>query len=309
MPTYHPDAEKLLTLVRLAGRPPFQFQTPAEARTAVAASRAVLQRPPQDVASTQDLAIGSIPARLYRGLRATETSPGLLYLHGGGWVVGSLDSHDSLCRRFANLAECRVLAIDYRLAPEHPFPAAVEDSAAALLWLADHAAEHGIDPARLALAGDSAGGTLAAVLALMGQDGAVPATSAQILFYPVTDLAMSAPSYARIADGVPLTADTMRWFVDHYTPDPATRDDWRASPLRADSLAGAPPAFVLTLGQDPLADEGQAYAARLEQAGVRVTALHLSDQIHGILTLDRWIAAGDLALAAATTVLRDAWAA
>ncbi len=201
-----------------------------------------------------------------------------------------------------------VLAVDYRLAPEHRFPAAVDDSAAALGWLAAQAGVLGVDPARLAVAGDSAGGNLAAVLALMGRDGTAPPVAGQVLFYPVTDLTMASAGYRTpLAAGVPLSADTMRWFVDHYAPEPAQRTDWRGSPLLAPSLAGAPPAFVMTVGQDPLAEEGRAYAARLEAEGVRVTALHLSDQIHGIMTMDRFVAAGDTVLAHAAAFLRDVW--
>ena len=312
MSPFHPDAQRLLEMVRLANRPPFETLTPAEARDVYSAGRKVLQPPPEDVAETRDTTIegpaGPIPIRLHRGAdTGAGPLPGLLYLHGGGWVIGDLDSHDGVCRRLANAAGCWVMAVHYRLAPEHPFPAAVEDCAAALAWLAANAPDLGIDPGRLAVGGDSAGGNLAAVLALMGRDGTLPATRFQMLLYPVTDFAMTSPSFARVTEGVPLTATTMRWFADHYMPDPAQRADWRASPLLAPSLAGTPPAFVLTVGHDPLADEGRAYAARLEAEGVRVTALHLSDQIHGIATMTRFIAAGDAALDAAAASLRDAW--
>ena len=307
MTTLHPDTQRLLDIVRLSGRPPMQTVSVAEARAGFEAARAALQRPAPDVAVVRDVSASGVPARLYRAAEH-GVLPGVLFLHGGGWVVGGLDSHDAVCRRLANLAGCAVLAVDYRMAPEHRFPAAVDDSAAALHWLADQSAALEIDPARLAVAGDSAGGNLAAVLALMAVQGSVPAVSAQIMFYPVTDLAMDTASYRTpMAPGVPLTADTMRWFIDHYAPDPAHRADWRASPLQAPSLAGAPPAFVMTVGQDPLADEGRAYAARLEREGVRVTALHLSDQIHGIVTMNRWVEAGDWALQAAAAFLRDTW--
>ncbi len=304
--TLHPDTQRLLDIVRLSGRPPMQTVSVAEARTGFAAARAVLQRPAQEVASVRDVTADGVPARLYRA--EGGVLPGVLYLHGGGWVVGGLDSHDGVCRRLANLASAAVLAVDYRMAPEHRFPAAVDDGVAALRWMVAQASALGIDPARLAVAGDSAGGNLAAVLALMGRDGTVPRVGGQVLFYPVTDLTMDAPSYRRpMAAGVPLTADTMRWFIEHYVPDPAQRADWRASPLLAASLAGAPPAFVLTVGQDPLADEGRAYAARLEADGVRVMALHLSDQIHGIVTMDRFIEAGEAVVDMAATFLRDVW--
>jgi acetyl esterase len=313
MPALHPDAERLLELVRASGRPPFETLSPAEAREAYAASRAVLQPEPDEVAEVRDLSIpgpgGPLALRLYRGAGTSDTAslPALLYLHGGGWVLGGLDSHDGVCRRLANLAACRVVAVDYRLAPEHRFPAAIDDAAAALAWVAANAAALGIDPARLAVGGDSAGGSLAAVLALMGRDGSAPASACQLLLYPAVDLAMDTASYARVTEGVPLTAATMRWFVDHYVPGPAQRLDWRASPLRAERLAGTPPALVLTVAHDPLADEGRAYADRLEAEGVRVAALHLSDQIHGMLTMGRVIAAAGPALRHAAETLRDAW--
>ena len=308
-PALHPDVTRFLDFARALNRPAYQTLSPAEARAAYSAGRTVLQLPPEEVADVRDLHIdgpaGLLPLRLYRGAgTADAVLPALLFLHGGGWVIGGLDTHDATCRRLANLAGCRVLAVDYRLAPEHPFPAALEDAAAALGWLATAPQ---VDPSRIAVGGDSAGGTLAAVLALMGRDGAAPRACAQLLIYPVTDLAMNSPSYARVGEGVPLTAAVMHWFADHYAPDPAQRADWRASPLRAPSLSGAPPAFVLTVGHDPLCDEGRAYAARLEGEGVRVTALHLSDQVHSLLTLTRFIRAGDAVLHMAAAALRDAW--
>ena len=313
MSPLHPDAARLMEIVRAVGRPPFQTLAPEEARRAYGAGRAILQMPPEAVAECRDFSIagpaGPIPMRLYRGVgtAAGEPLPAILYLHGGGWVIGDLDTHDSLCRRLANLAGSWVAAVDYRLAPEHRFPAALDDAAAAMAWLAAQAPELGIDPRRIAVAGDSAGGNLAAVLALMGRDGTLPPACFQMLFYPATDLTMRTESFARITEGVPLTAETMRWFIEHYTPDADQREDWRASPIKAASLAGTPPALVVTVGHDPLADEGRAYAARLEADGVRVTALHLADQIHGILTMSRIIPGGDAILQFAALALREAW--
>ncbi len=312
MRAMHPDARQLMELVRLTGRSAFETQAPAEARRSYSAGRQALQLPPEPVAACRDATIagpgGPLPLRLYRAAgTADEVLPALLYLHGGGWVLGNLDSHDGLCRRLANLAGCRVVAVDYRLSPEHGFPAALDDAGAALAWMAANAGTLGIDAARIAVGGDSAGGNLAAVLAIMGRDGAAPRSVFQMLLYPVTDLAMDTASYARAQAGVPLTAQTMRWFVDHYVPDPARRADWRTSPLRAPSLAGTPPAFVLTVGHDPVADEGRAYAARLEDEGVRVTALHVADQVHGMLTMNRVLPTGDAALQCAALALRDAW--
>ena len=308
----HPDAARLMELIRATGRPAFETLSPAEARRAYSAGRLVLQLPPEPVAESRDITIdgpgGSLALRVYRGIGAPEqAAPALLYLHGGGWVLGDLASHDGLCRRLANLAGCRVVAVDYRLAPEHAFPAALDDAVAAWRWLGGNTAALGIDPARLAVGGDSAGGNLAAVLALMGRDGTVPAPVFQLLLYPVTDLAMDTGSYARATAGVPLTARTMQWFIDHYVPDRAQRADWRAAPSRAASLAGTAPALVLTVGHDPMADEGRAYAERLEVEGVRVAFLHLADQVHGMLTMSRVIAAGDGVLQYAALALRDAW--
>ena len=313
MSALHPDAQRLLELIRVAGRPPLENLPPPEARVAYAAGRAVLQPPPDTVAEVRDVLIpgpaGPLTLRLYRPAGSTyaDVLPGLLYLHGGGWILGDLNSHDGICRRLANLAACEVVAVDYRLAPEHPFPAAVDDAAAALVWVSRQADELGIDPGRIAVGGDSAGGNLAAVLALMGRDGAVPATVFQLLLYPAVDLTMASGSYTRTTGGVPITAATMRYFIDHYAPQAGHRLDWRASPLRAATLAGTPPALVLTVAHDPLADEGQAYAARLEAEGVRVMALHLSDQVHGILTMGRVIGMADIVLQFASTALRDTW--
>ena len=307
----HPDAQRLMEMIRASGRPAFETMSPDEARAAYAAGRPVLQPPAEEVASVRDLSIPGpstpVPLRVYRGAGTADGAvlDCLLYLHGGGWVVGDLESHDGVCRRLANLAGCLVVAVDYRLAPENLFPAAVEDAAAALQWVADNAASLGTDRHRIALGGDSAGGNLAAVLALMGRDGAAPAAVFQLLFYPATDFAMETKSYAEVTDDVPLTAATMHWFADHYVPTPSARRVWQASPALATSLAGTPPAFVLTVGHDPLADEGIAYAQRLEREGVRVTALHLSDQPHGILTMGQVIGATEMVLQLAAAALRD----
>lgn len=299
MPTLHPDARRLMQMMREAGRPPFEEMTPVQARAAYAASRPVMQPDPAEVAEIREFGVpgpaGEIKLRLYRGAgTGAGRLPCLLFLHGGGWVVGDLDSHDGVCRRLANEARCCVVAVDYRLAPEHRFPASVDDAAAAFQATVAHAAEWGIDPGRIAVGGDSAGGNLAAVLALMGRDGTGPRPVFQMLVYPATDLAMTSPAYERITEGVPLTAGTMRWFIDHYVPDARDRADWRASPLRAASLAGVAPALVMTVAHDPLCDEGRAYADRLEREGVAVTLLHVADQPHGIMTMGRVIGQVDL---------------
>ena len=308
-PPLHPDVTALMTAASAA--PPLGSLPPAAMRDSYAAARRALAGPVQEVAAVEDLTIagpgGPLPLRLYRGSVTDGPSPCLLFLHGGGWVLGGLDTHDAICRHLATGSNGAVLSVDYRLAPEHPFPAAVEDGMAALHWLAGQAGALGLDSTRLAVGGDSAGGNLAAVLALMGRDGTVPRTVFQLLFYPVTDMRMTGESYAANTAGVPLTADAMGYFIGHYVPDTADRTDWRASPLLAPDLSGAPPAFLLTCGHDPLCSEGQAYAAWLDAHGVPVITVHLPDQAHGILNLGRAIGATPGLLDFAAATLKDAW--
>lgn len=309
-----PGAQRVLELIKEIGRPPLHTLSPAEAREASAKSRPVLQPDPPEVAEVENLTCpgpaGAVPLRRYRGLGTDPKAalPCLFFMHGGGWVIGDLDSHDQVCRALANYAGCCVIAVDYRLAPEHPFPAAVEDCAAALRFVAAHAAALRIDSGRIAVGGDSAGGNLSAVLALMGRDGDVPAPCFQLLLYPATDMAGFRPAHQRFTEGYPLTTETMRWFINHYVRDAAQRLDWRASPLRATTLAGVAPAFVMTCGHDPLVDEGIAYAKRLEGEGVSVIHLHVADQMHAYLTMGKFITASDLTLRQAAAALRHHWA-
>jgi acetyl esterase len=224
---------------------------------------------------------GTIPSRLYVPHAASAPGPLLVYYHGGGWVQGSVATHDASCRLLAHLSGVRVLSIDYRLAPEHPFPAAVDDAVAAYGWAAANAASLGGDPARLAVGGDSAGGNLAAIVAQAARDDdAVPAPVFQLLIYPACDLSRKADSVRTFADGFLLTESDMDWYMAKYVPDPAQRADPRVSPLLAEHLGGLPPAFVATCVPDPLRDEGEAYAARLREAGVPV-ALQRFGQLHG----------------------------
>ncbi|CAH0279993.1 alpha/beta hydrolase [Roseomonas sp. CECT 9278] len=308
-----PGAQRVLDLIRSFGRPPLHELTPDEARAGNTAARPILQPDPPEVAMVADLSCpgpaGPVRLRQYRGRGTPDGAvlPCLLYLHGGGWVIGDLDSHDQLCRSLANHLGAAVIAVDYRLAPEARFPAAVEDAVAALRFVAAEAARLMIDPARIAVGGDSAGGNLAAVLALMGRDGSVPAPCFQMLLYPATDMAGNTPSAQRFTEGYPLTSKGMQWFIDHYAPDRAQRIDWRASPLRAASLAGTPPAFVMTCGHDPLLDEGREYARRLDEEGVHVTHLHVADQMHAYLGMGRMIPAAELTLRQAAAALRMHW--
>ncbi len=304
-----PDTLAVLDLIRLAGRPPFETLTPDEARQAYMASRNVLQTPPEDVAESRDGTVpgplGPIGIRLYRpmGTAASDVLPALVYYHGGGWMLGDLDSHDVICRRFANATRCRVVSVDYRMAPEHVFPAAVDDCLAATKYVFDNAAALGVDAGKVAVGGDSAGGNLAAVMALMARDGTLPPLAFQLLIYPATDMMMTTVSSTTVGPGVPLTSATMKWFIDYYAKGHET--DWRVSPGRAASLAGTASALVLTCAHDPLRDEGIDYARRLEREGVRVVHLHYSDQIHGFLGMGRLIRAADQAIDVMARVLQQ----
>lgn len=284
----HPDCLTILEMIRASGRPRFETMEPLAARAQYAAARPILQPPAPDVGEVRDLTLpGGAAARFYRplGSAASEILPCLVFAHGGGWVFGDLDTHDHLARSLSNGAGCAVLAVDYRIAPEHAFPAAVDDLADAVQFAAREAASLGIDRERLAVGGDSAGGNLSAVAALMARDGTLPRLRFQLLLYPATDMTATHESYSRFTAGLPLVAAGMHWFRNLYIPDPAQWLDWRASPLRAPSLAGTAPAFVLTVGHDPLVDEGRDYAARLEREGVPVTLHHAADIMHGALTM------------------------
>lgn len=225
----------------------------------------------------------SIAARLYRPTHGEL--PVVIYYHGGGWVIGSLDTHDGLCRHLAQRSGAAVLSVDYRLAPEAKFPVAVEDCYDALTWTASNGAALGLDVTRITVAGDSAGGNLAAVVALLARDEDGPAIALQALLYPATNMHLTSASHAQFTEHL-LTPEAIEWFQQHYLRDADDRDNWQASPLLADDLSGLPPAYVMTAGFDPLRDEGRAYAQALETAGVEVAYQNFDGQIHGFLTLD-----------------------
>jgi acetyl esterase len=268
---------------------PVEDCTPQEARQQYLDGFSLLQNPLEDVDVASDRWIGDIRLKIWRGRGSPENdAPALLYLHGGGWVIGAPETHEDICRILANAVGAVVVSPDYRLAPEHPFPAAVEDFAAVLTWMSEQASTLGIDPKRILVAGDSAGGNLAAVLALMARDGAVPGVVGQILVYPVTDQNQASDSYRHYGEEFGLTAAGMRWFRDQYLPDGAGLSDWRASPLCAASLRDVAPAFIVLAGHDVLYDEGLAYAERL-QAESRASMRIWPGQIHGFLSMGRAI--------------------
>ena len=285
-----PESQRLIDLMAAANRPAWNTLSPQAARDLYLSLRPGAQGPrPADV-KVMDRTIpgpaGELPVRLYRPASAPADAllPALVYAHGGGWVFGNLDSHDVLCAQLALEAGIAVFHVDYRLAPEARFPGAFDDVVAALQWVAANGASVGIDPTRLAIGGDSAGGNLAAAVALWARDNGGPKLLMQLLAYPVTDAVARTESYRHFEDGYGLNAVTMEWFFDHYTPEKANRGDWRVSPLRAASLAGLPPALVVTAGYDPLRDEGRAYAWRLQQEGTQADLVEFGGMLHGVLS-------------------------
>jgi acetyl esterase len=308
-----PQAKRLLERINAANLLPYPQLGVAAARDLYRASRATLAPPPPEVASVEDLVVPAPGAPLvlrhYRplGSTASETLPALVFFHGGGHTIGGLDTHDVACRSLANAARCVVFSVDYRLAPEHRFPAAVDDAVAATRWVAVSASGLRVDPARIAVGGDSAGGNLAAVVALVLRNAGDPPLAMQVLIYPVTDLRAASPSHFAYAEGHLLTRESILWFRSQYLGDLSLAEDWRASPLLASDLAGLPPAYVLTAGFDPLVDEGEAYAERLATAGVRVTYECFTGLIHGFVLMGGVLAAANHAIARAALVMRIAF--
>ena len=303
-----PQARALLDLMIERGVPPTHTLSVAEARRFYRERRHITQPEPPPIDTVRALTAegphGPIPLRLYRHGEGSSPRPVLVYFHGGGWVIGDLDTHDTLCRQLALASGCVVVSVDYRMGPEHPFPAAVDDACAATRWVAAQAAALGLDAARLAVGGDSAGGNLAAVVSLALR-GELP-LAFQLLIYPATDQHRTHESHRRNAQGYLLTADTMTWFHDHYITDPAHDNDWRASPLLHPDLSGLPPALVLTAGYDPLRDEGVAYAQRLSESGVRATLVSFERQIHGFMPMGRVIDEANEAVALCADALKRA---
>jgi len=310
----HPQAQAVIdAFARMNLSPPEKLPV-AQAREQFLKGRAGFIAAEEAVAGATDTSFpgpgGPIPVRIYRPLGSVpaDVLPALMFFHGGGWVFGNLDSHDRLCRSLANRAHCCVIAVDYRLAPEHRFPAAVDDAIAAIEHAAAQAAQLRIDPKRIAAAGDSAGGNLVAVAALHFRDHGGPRMVFQALLYPVTDLRMDSESYRTLGTGFLLTAERMRYFAAQYLNGPANAAHWRASPLLAESLADLPPALVITASHDPLVDEGRAYAERLKSAGVPAHYSCYAGMIHGFMTMAGAIEGGRSAIEETAAGLRRAFA-
>lgn len=296
----HPQVQQLLERVARSPLPPYHTVSPFVARRIYRDTRAALAPKAPEVADVRLLAFENFAIRAYRPVR-DETLPALVYFHGGGWTIGDLDTHDVLCRQLALGARCAVFSVDYRLAPEYPFPAAVEDCWAATRYVADNAQQLKIRG--LAVGGDSAGGNLAAVVALMAREAGGPKIDFQLLIYPATDQRCASASHERNAEGYLLTRDAIRYFRRNYLPSESQWSDWRASPLLAKSHAGLPPALVITAGYDPLLDEGRAYAQRLD-ADYR----EYPDMVHGFILFGGVLDTAQVALADCCAALRSAFA-
>jgi acetyl esterase len=305
-----PEIKALLERQAASSRPPLHHQSVEQARAFHVADADALNGPPAAVAAVDDRLVpgpaGELPVRIYTP-EGEPPFPIVVFFHGGGWVVGTLDTYDPLCRALAAATPAVVVSVDYRLAPEHRWPAAVEDAYAATVWASRNAAALGGAQHRLAVAGDSAGGNLAAVVALGARDRGGPAIVFQLLVYPVLDVAGDTASWREFADGYHLTADGMRWYWDHYLGGADGRAP-DASPLRASFVGGLPPALVVGAEYDILRDEGEAYAARLAQAGVDATASRHPGVVHGFFRWRAVTGAAEDALREAAAALRSALA-
>ena len=310
-----PQAKAYLDLLANIGAPPVHTLSAPQARVAYKKARAVAQPEPPPVGSVTALMVESaaapIPLRVYRplGSAPAEVLGALVFMHGGGWTIGDLDTHDVVCREICNRARCAVISVDYRLGPEHRFPAAVDDTLAATRWVIANAERLALDPRRIAVGGDSAGGNLAAVAALALRDAGGPALALQLLIYPATDFRANTPSHSQNGSGYLLTREAIDYFSGCYLRGPQDITDWRASPALAASFGGLPPAFVLTAGYDPLRDEGANYAQLLRDAGVPVEHVLFEGQMHGFITMSKLIDAAAVAFDRCAAALKRAFAA
>jgi acetyl esterase len=305
----HPQVAALLEAAARSPLPTYD-KVPAFVARRLYAERCKTVRPKQvPEAQTRLLIAPGVAIRSYRpaNVNQAEALPALVFFHGGGWTIGDLDTHDSLCREIVNGARCAVFSVEYRLAPESPFPAAVDDCIAATQFVVGNSRSLNIDPARVAVGGDSAGGNLAAVVALHARNAGAPALSFQLLIYPATNQNLESDSLRRNGEGYLLTRATMEMFRGHYLPRAADYADWRASPALAKSHANLPPAFVLTAGFDPLLDEGKHYAELLARAGGDVQYREYADMIHGFILMGGVVDTANAAVADCCEALRRAF--
>ncbi len=307
----HPQVRALLERAARAPLPAYHTVAPFVARRIYRDTRAALSPAAQPVAEARLLvAEGTVALRAYRpaGVDPQERLPALVYFHGGGWTIGDIDTHDPLCRQLSNGARCAVFSVDYRLAPEYPFPAALDDCIVATSWVARQAAELAIDERRIAVGGDSAGGNLAAVVALHARDRGAPALAFQLLIYPATDQRCGFESHRTNGEGYLLTREAIEFFRGCYLPRREDWQDWRASPLLAGSLAGLPEALVLTAGFDPLRDEGRAFADRLVAEGGAAQYVEFEDMVHGFILFGGVLETANVAVARCCDALKRAFA-
>jgi acetyl esterase len=277
-------------------RVPGYFPPLPELRQQLRTMVTLMDEPAPAVPRVDDICIpgaaGLIPARVYAAHTGTAVRPAVVYFHGGGWVQGDLETHHGLCARLAKHTDAVVVAIDYRLAPEHKFPAAVEDCFAAYRWLRSHGGDIGADATRVAVAGDSAGGNLSAVVSQLAASTGVPVPTCQVLIYPAVDFALETESHRELVDGHVIPRERIVWYSEQYLCGEADKADLRASPLRAPKVAGQPPTLIVTAGFDPLRDEGRAYADKLREAGVDVVYREYPGQIHAFVSLTKAIPQG-----------------
>jgi len=303
-----PQCKAFLDRLASSGAPPIEQLPLAEAR-AVRSEMIEASGPEEPVAEVQNRSMpgpgGPIAVRVYRPVK-NQTLPALIFFHGGGFVICNLDTHDRQCRRLANASGCTVISVDYRLAPEHKYPAAVDDAYAATRYVAEHAAEFGVDPNRIAVGGDSAGGNLAAVVSLLSRDRGGPRLKFQLLIYPVVDCYDQSPSMQQYAEGHFLTRAGMDWFTESYLPSREAGFEPSASPMNATDFRGLPPAMVITAECDPLRDQGEAYARKLQSAGIPVELKRYEGMIHPFFSLAGVIDTGKTAIADAGSALRAA---
>lgn len=309
--TLDPQAQWVLDIAEEKGLPTLDQLSAAEAKAAYEERALTLTFKNVPIGDTKDLSVsgphGDIPVRIYHPVDMAGPLPVLVYYHGGGWVVGSIDTHDALCRKIANEGPFVVVSVDYRMGPDDPFPAAVDDSVAALNWVADNIADHGGMADQIAVGGDSAGGNLSAVVCLIAREENTYMPRFQWLIYPATNMSMTTDSHHAFAEGYFLTRPLMEFFQSHYLHNPADAKDWRASPLLAESLQNLPPALVQTAGFDPLKDEGRAYADRLNAEGGSAAYKDFGGMVHGFANLGGAIDQASICVEEGVAALRAAF--